>query len=477
MATKLRRKPGAKPSSVGRKRKPVKTSGSSAAARPRQGARGQIRVYRHGLGDCILVRLRRGNGTDYKILIDCGVAVATKGAREKMTRVAEDIVRETGGEVDVLVVTHEHWDHVSGFIQAEKVFQQLRIGEIWLAWTEDEDDELAQSLRRDHAKALAVLGASAQAMALGGHGDRAVELMNIVGLVGAAGERTRAALDKAKSMAKRHRYWQPDATQKAPKQQRTPIQLEDPRVTIYALGPPYDAKAIRKTLPTKSNPETYELKLDGAGAFPAGVFHALMADENAPPFAPTVTIPMEDGRAMPFFNENYWGAEREGKDWRRIDDDWLGAADELALAMQNATNNTSLVLAIEFSDQDVLLFAADAQVGNWRSWQDRKWNVDGREVTGPDLLANTVFYKVGHHGSHNATLKERGLELMKNLKTAVIPVDQTVAKKMRWGAMPKESLVTALDTITKGRTLRTDIPPSGALEGITVRELYYDIDI
>jgi hypothetical protein len=280
----------------------------------------------------------------------------------------------------------------------------------------------------------------------------------------------------AKGLATKHLYWQPDEAQQAPNQQRTPIRLEDPAVVIYALGPPYDAKAIRKTLPTKSDPETYELKLDGAGAFPVSVLKALIEEDDAPPFAPTVTVRAEQARALPFFNDNYWDDAKEGKEWRRIDNDWLGAADELALAMQNATNNTSLVLAIEFADEDVLLFAGDAQVGSWLSWQDRKWTVNGRHVTGPDLLARTIFYKVGHHGSHNATLKELGLMLMKKLRTAVISVDQVVAKKMRWGAMPMETLVTALDASTNGRTLRTDMPPSNAMEGITVTGLYYEID-
>ena len=50
----------------------------------------------------------------------------------------------------------------------------------------------------------------------------------------------------------------------------------------------------------------------------------------------------------------------------------------------------------------VLLFAADAQTGNWSSWADVKWDDPG--VSTDDLLARTVFYKVGHHASHNATL-------------------------------------------------------------------------
>lgn len=145
--------------------------------------------------------------------------------------------------------------------------------------------------------------------------------------------------------------------------------------------------------------------------------------------------------------------------------------------MQSATNNTSLVLAIELAGGDVLLFAGDAQVGNWRSWQDRKWTVDGRTVTGPDLLACTIFYKVGHHGSHNATLKEQGLKLMKNLQTAVITVDEVVAKNMSWGAMPLKSLVAELESRTKGRTLRTDTAPSVVMSGITVEDLHYEFEV
>jgi hypothetical protein len=69
----------------------------------------------------------------------------------------------------------------------------------------------------------------------------------------------------------------------------------------------------------------------------------------------------------------------------------------LALDLDNATNNTSLALAIELGPGGkVLLFPADAQVGNWFSWRDQSWKDDkGRDVTVDDLLARTVFYKVG----------------------------------------------------------------------------------
>ena len=127
---------------------------------------------------------------------------------------------------------------------------------------------------------------------------------------------------------------------------------------------------------------------------------------------------------------------------------------------------------------------AHAQVGNWLSWELLEWQVaeagGTRSVTSDDLLARTVFYKVGHHGSHNATLREKGLEMMTKLRIAVIPVDQKVAIKMRWGAMPLESLVAALSKQTErnnGQILRTDIPPKHTINGVTATDLYYEMAV
>ena len=99
----------------------------------------------------------------------------------------------------------------------------------------------------------------------------------------------------------------------------------------------------------------------------------------------------------------------------------------MALQLDSATNNTSLVLAIELGGKDVLLFVGDAQAGNWRSWESCTWTANDkknepRSVTAADLLNRTIFYKVGHHGSHNATMRTKGLELMKsNHLAAFIP--------------------------------------------------------
>ena len=77
---------------------------------------------------------------------------------------------------------------------------------------------------------------------------------------------------------------------------------------------------------------------------------------------------------MLLFQTRYWGEDAESTEkdqcWRSISTDWLAASSTMALQLDSATNNTSLVLAIELGNQDVLLFVADAQVGNWLSWQD-----------------------------------------------------------------------------------------------------------
>jgi hypothetical protein len=81
-------------------------------------------------------------------------------------------------------------------------------------------------------------------------------------------------------------------------------------------------------------------------------------------------------------------------------------------------------------------------------------------VTGPDLLNRTVFYKVGHHGSRNATLKEKGLEMMQSSElVAFISVDELFAKSQRW-SHPERPVVNRLKEKTRGRVIRSDQIPS-----------------
>jgi hypothetical protein len=156
-------------------------------------------------------------------------------------------------------------------------------------------------------------------------------------------------------------------------------------------------------------------------------------------------------RVYPLISERYRAtADR----WRRIDADWAGAAESLALRLDSDTNNTSVVLAVELGHGGpILLFPGDAQVGSWLSWEMLEWSAAAGPVRSADLLARTVLYKVGHHGSHNATLRANGLELMISPDlVAMIPVDRVMAAKQRWN-MPLPSLLRRLEEKTRGRIL------------------------
>src|SRR5687767_5339820 len=123
----------------------------------RPGTAVRVRMYRHGLGDCFLLSFPRAGKPDYQVLIDCGLILGTPRAEALTGRVAESLEKETGGRLDVLVATHEHWDHLSGFVDAAKTFERFEIGSVWMAWTENPADETANALRRERGEQLNAL--------------------------------------------------------------------------------------------------------------------------------------------------------------------------------------------------------------------------------------------------------------------------------------------------------------------------------
>ena len=437
------------------------------------GYRAKVRMYRQGLGDCFLISLPRTNGSHrpYFVMIDCGVILGTADPGTKMTAVLENIIAVTQGEIDLLVVTHEHWDHLSGFVQAKDSFDKLQVHEVWLAWTEDSTDALTSKLKAEKGAALAALRMGLSQLQLAGeaHAGEATELSGILEFFGAAkGASTRDALQNAikASPESKRRYCLPaDA----------PVEPIGSGARFYVLGPPHDEKQLRKINPSTRDKGTFSVALANFQMFIDGAGTALEMKDRGRPFDQQYEIPFPLAAEMDFFTQQYWKPEASQDNWQRIDTDWLGGLSDLALQLDSLTNNTSLVLAIELPDKDVLLFAADAQVGNWLSWQDLKWTVGGKTVTGPDLLKNVIFYKVGHHGSHNATLLEKGLDQMERLRVAMIPVDQVMAAKKRWGHMPLDELVNVLRGRAKGAVLRADKPMPATQEQVVEDKLFFEV--
>ena len=432
--------------------------------------RAKVRMYRQGLGDCFLISLPRSDSDrPYRVLIDCGVILGTADARIKMTEVVENIIATTQGEIDLLVATHEHWDHLSGFVEAKESFDKLKVHEVWLGWTENTNDLLAQKLKAQRDEALDSIRQGLSRLQLAGdeHAGDAVELGGILEFFGAAkGASTGDALAYVRKMSPKLRYRLPTDD---------PVEPSGVGARFYVLGPPHDEKSLRKINPSTRDKETYGLASDGLKIFMEGAGTALNREDIGQPFDRQYEIPFPYAREMAFFQQQYWTSADTTDNWRQIDIDWLGGSTECALHLDSLTNNTSLALAIELSDGDVLLFAADAQVGNWLSWQGLEWGIGGKKVTGPDLLKRTIFYKVGHHGSHNATLTDKGLEQMERLRVAMIPVDEAMAKKKHWDHMPLDELVSELNKKAKGVVLRVDRPMPMTQEQVVEDRLFFEV--
>lgn len=466
-------------------RKHASGPASNLSPRGYRDPRLRIRMYRHGLGDCLLLRFAResGEGT-FNVLIDCGLISVASKPKEKMTAVVEDIAEACDGRIDIAVMTHEHWDHSSGFSeqQVQAAFDEIDVREVWYAWTEDPTNDLGRKLRRERAAKVKAVSMAAQALA--GITDnplaarRSEELGNVLGFFGvdmAAAKAGKGSIGKTRA-AFEYLAQRPGVRVRYRHTKDAPYSLPGvDGVRVYAFGPPEDEVMLKKSRPTKSGREVYELSaelnvttnLDRAFDRLAAGASGATAGTSDCPFDESCHQRHSSPQLLQL-QANTWNAP--GEEWRRIELDWTQAAESLAIDLDSHTNNTCLVLAFEFVDTgEVFLFPADAQIGNWLSWADLRWRVRNEDVaewvTAHELLARTVFYKVGHHGSHNATLRALGLELMTNEDlTAFIPVMQAEALKNRWKEMPFKPLVSRLKQKTRGRLLRTDdkLPPKAA---------------
>jgi hypothetical protein len=83
------------------------------------------------------------------------------------------------------------------------------------------------------------------------------------------------------------------------------------------------------------------------------------------------------------------------------------------------------------------------------------------------LLQKVSFYKIGHHGSHNATPRTFIKEVMAANALAAVPV----APVKVWPRIPLEDLVTEMRTLKQIRLVRSDIPNAdGPIANVTVRD-------
>ncbi len=117
-----------------------------------------IRAFDVGLGDCIYVRIPKarvlpgGAIDDFHILIDCGTLNSSKRtapAVENLLPMLPAAAVPGKKRLDLLVVTHEHKDHMIGFDPVR--FEKILIDHFWYSVAMDPDHPQAKQSAALHA--------------------------------------------------------------------------------------------------------------------------------------------------------------------------------------------------------------------------------------------------------------------------------------------------------------------------------------
>lgn len=479
---------------------------------PKSGVR--VRMYRQGQGDCFLLAFPREGGTvnnPVYLLIDCGYMGGSQFSDVAFHDVIDHIAETTGGFIDYVAITHEHADHVNGFNRrggdGNRLFDQITFGQLWLAWTEDGTDDDANNLRDRFNDTLVALALAEDRIAASdldpAFGADVAHLLEVE-LGPKADRQALAATLKAQNGApfgavdgitnKTAIKYLRDTAQSGPEfltpEQDAFAMDGTTGAQVYVLGPPRDEKLLTSLDP--QGDEEFHIGSNFALSGEAAAFNMAIAGGgglgDASPFAKRYATPEDEVFAQPVtppdqftpseaeelvrdYNATVYCEALSGvpqEDWRRIDGDWLRAAGAMALRLNHEVNNTSLVLAFALPNTGkVLLFTGDAQRGNWISWSDLEWGGDDGPVTAKDLLGRCVFYKCGHHGSHNATLDGKLDSDHANLSwfaqgpfaqdfVAMIPVHSAWAKRKNGWNHPLPSIHEALMKKARGRVMRND---------------------
>jgi hypothetical protein len=302
-----------------------------------------LRVYNVGFGDCFLLTFHYAV-RDRHVLIDFG-STGNDNGPGMLLRIARDISRRCGGKLDAVVATHRHRDHVNGFATRA---DGKGPGDIIAACR----PELVVQPWTEHPDASCSNKLK--------HIPRAA--------VAFAGENNLPNLSAVKNlqrMATGNRYVHFGAD--------SGLERLLPGVRAHVLGPPTleQSQGIRK----KRAEDRGEFWLTRA-------LYSQGAGSRLFPGAPTCTA---SGRAP---NTRWF--------LRRLRNIRGARLLEIVRELDTVLNNTSVILLFEVGNKK-LLFPGDAQIENW------SYALSHPRVR--EMLAGVDLYKVGHHGSRNATPK------------------------------------------------------------------------
>ena len=449
--TTRKAKPAGKRAAKKKAKPPARAKGSRATSKKTANSL-RVRMYRVGFGDFFLVIVPTSEHGDQYILIDCGVFKGTSGTGDigSIVECVEDMHKTTDGKLALVIMTHRHADHIAGFSKAP-IFKDFEAGMVWMPYWEqfnDKEKEPAHKLQLD----AMVANLTSVALQLQKPNVDSKEVLDKLGQVSAIQTEDENSAhnllvnidDLAAQMAIQFRSREDDEGREALAQLGNATGIEDFNAAATDkkkrggnaaaldllknhLGK--DGKNVRYYAANDKPelpPELDELKATILGPPPekAKAFLALMdLKKGVGQYLDSTTG--DDGRVstiQPFPDE--WLAVDLQKEYRQEEAKWpidfevvkgeVGQSqpDMLVAAaskIENFLNNQSLVVLFEFGGKR-LLFAGDAQGGNWEYWLYKtdaptKDPTEAGEIIekSKELLETIDFYKVGHHGSTNAT--------------------------------------------------------------------------
>ena len=427
-----------------------------------------IRMYCIGTGDCFVLKFFAGKTRKYTMMIDCGCC---KGGPAEFKPFMQDLVQYVNNSIDLLVVSHEHNDHVNGFAKHPEIFKAMEIKEAWFAWTENPEDPdgFAQDLLKKRSNMRMALQNAITAYksrhdtlrtnVTGQESKKAYDqimLNNSSAFLNGLDTLASINLDvedgtESKALPGMRIIKEILEKKKVKIRYLSPGDIvtvsQAPGIKFNVLGPPQRKDFMFKE--GKEGRDVYEKNFAlNDSSLSVNAFLSLnQTVRNDVPFASDYIVYGDDMESV------YQDPKNQ---WRMINDDWLTSAGSLALRLNSHINNTSLALAIESAATGkVLLFPGDAEYGSWESWhQIKKWNKkgkDGKHLT-EDLLNRTIFYKVGHHLSYNGTALEKGILMMESDELAAMATLDRKAIAEKWkSTMPNKLLLKELIKRCQGK--------------------------
>jgi hypothetical protein len=345
--------------------------------------RASIRMYQVGFGDCFLVSFHydaslADGRQERHILIDYG-STRRPASGPKMDVVASSIAQHCGERLDVIVVTHRHKDHLSGFSLNEpaQVLGGLDPQLVVRSWTEDPD--IAETAQEPEALRF-VAG-------LTGGQRFAGELSALAGESGAGRRRALAQLafdqlSNEEAVTQLARWSENGRGEYLRYGDRSRIEDHVPGVRVRVLGPPTPVQHPKVQHQDENDPEYWLYR------------HGFLRTALAPALRPAdAAVQAPEGEEVGQIGPVRWLIER-------MRDQQIGSLRRIVRWLDDALNNTSLILLFEAGSKR-LLFPGDAQIENWE--YALKHAPDKDDVL--RLLGMVDLYKVGHHGSRNATPK------------------------------------------------------------------------